>query len=135
MRQMMTATAQAVSLAPLLPSRQKERVGDDQADEDGARPRLPAFILCAREGEGSERMIVERIYWPPVDFSNAMNAAADKECTRDLMASFYEDCLRCSAKHGQSSIDWESLNAAILKRWPKGLEYIKRKAWERLNGY
>lgn len=73
---------------------------------------------------------IERIYHPSVDFSNAMNAVADKECTQNVMAGFYADCLRCAAIHGMKSIDWQALNEAITKRWPKGLNRVKEMAWK-----
>jgi hypothetical protein len=31
-------------------------------------------------------------------------------------------------------VDWKRANAAILSRWPKGLERVKRMAWARLGG-
>ena len=68
----------------------------------------------------------ERIYSAANEQSNALNAAAHPECTRDLMAEFYADCLKCD----RTKIDWAALNAAILKRWPKGLKYIKERAWK-----
>lgn len=75
-------------------------------------------------------MIIERIYSPESDTMNAMNAIADPECTRDSMASFYEDLLHCYQRFGQHSIDFKAINEAIVKRWPKGLTYIKNKAWK-----
>lgn len=75
-------------------------------------------------------MIIERVYIPSIDFTNAMNAVADPECTRDTMASFYEDLLRCSFANGTDCIDWKTVNKAILERWPRGLNYIKTKAWK-----
>ena len=74
----------------------------------------------------------ERIYSPAIDTMNAMNAIADPDCTRDAMAGFYEDLIHCANVHGTHSIDWKKINEAIVKRWPKGLEYIKTKAWKRV---
>lgn len=67
----------------------------------------------------------ERVYIPSIELQNAINAAKDKSCTREIMARFYADCIRCSTIHGLGSIDWKTLNAAIVNRWPRGLEYIK----------
>lgn len=75
-------------------------------------------------------MIVEMVFIPSICQSNALNAAVDPTCTRDLMASVYEDCLHCYGKHGKDSIDFKAINEAIVKRWPKGLEYIKMRAWK-----
>lgn len=89
---------------------------------------------------------IERIYLPLIDQSNAINAAASKEVTRDIMASFYEDCLiadtiarqrnKRRAEEGDNDlegrVDFKAVNNAILARWPKGLDYIKGKAWKAL---
>lgn len=72
-------------------------------------------------------MPFERIYIASVEQSNAINAAADPECTRDQMAEFYADCLRV-----RDGVDWAAVNAAILKRWAKGLNYIKTRAWKKV---
>lgn len=79
----------------------------------------------------SDEFIIEELFFPACNFSNAMNAVADKEVTRDDMAEFYADCLRAGAEHGHDKIDWKALNLAIMKRWPKGLKYIKEKAWKK----
>jgi hypothetical protein len=31
-------------------------------------------------------------------------------------------------------VDWKRANAAVLARWPKGLERVKKAAWGRLKG-
>lgn len=77
-------------------------------------------------------MTIQRIYDPANELSNALNAVADKQVNRKLMASFYADCLRCTSIHGAATIDWPKLNGAILARWPKGLKYIKELAWKEL---
>ena len=76
-------------------------------------------------------MIIEEMFHPNWNFPNAMNAVADEETTRDLMAEFYADCIRAGAEHGTDKIDWKALNEAIIKRWPKGLSYIKTQAWRK----
>ncbi len=77
-----------------------------------------------------DRITIERIYIPSVEQSNALNAAADKEVTRDIMAGFYADCLIAVRLSGDlKSIDWKALNEAITARWKKGLVYIKTRAW------
>lgn len=75
-------------------------------------------------------LTIEQVFSPDCCQSNAINAAASKECNRDLMAEFYADCLRAAGEHGVDSIDWKAVNTAILARWPKGLKYIKEKAWK-----
>lgn len=74
-------------------------------------------------------MIIEQVFNPTWCFTNALNAAADKDCNQAIMAEFYADCLRAAAEHGVASIDWRTLNSEIAARWPKGLERIKGKAW------
>ncbi len=71
----------------------------------------------------------ERIYHPEIDTSNALLAATQKETTRDLMAEFYADCLRAGR-----ACDFAAINQAILKRWPRGLNYIKTRAWKLFEG-
>ena len=68
----------------------------------------------------------ERIYDPECEASNAVNAAADPECTRDAMASFYADCIRATLA---GPVDFARVNRAVLARWPRGLLYVKRRAW------
>ena len=83
----------------------------------------------------SIEITVERIYMPAVDQSNALNAAADKDCRRVGMAGMYADCLRADTiakREGLPGVDWKAVNAAILKRWPKGLNWIKERAWKML---
>lgn len=81
-------------------------------------------------------MIVERIHLPSIDQSNCLNAIADPESTRDVVAAFYADCLRCANIHGIETIAWPAINRAIMARWNKGknklagLNYIKEKAWK-----
>ena len=72
-------------------------------------------------------MSLERIYIGSVEQSNAINAAADPECDRDMMASFYADCLRV-----RNDVDWRAVNEAVLKRWFHDLIYIKTRAWKLL---
>jgi len=76
--------------------------------------------------------MLERIYHPTIDTSNALNAVADPDCTRKDMAVFYADLLRCHALY-PGQIDWPAINNAILKRWPRGLEYIKSLAWKEVS--
>ncbi len=72
----------------------------------------------------------ERIYIASVEQSNAINAASDKETTRDIMASFYRDCIIADQMHAENGrVDFAAVNKAILARWPKGLKYIKELAW------
>ncbi len=75
-------------------------------------------------------MIIERIYSPVCEMSNAMNAVADKRCTQKDVAGFYADLIRCANIHGVASIDWKKINEAIVTRWPKGLVRIKTMAWK-----
>ena len=51
-----------------------------------------------------------------------------KACTRDDVAKTYSFLLlqRAYGKEG----DWPTINKAISARWPKGLRYIKTKAWQ-----
>jgi hypothetical protein len=67
----------------------------------------------------------ERVYDPASATHNALNAAEETSVTRDIMAEFYADCLRAGR-----DCDYKAINAAILKRWPKGLNYIKTRAWK-----
>jgi hypothetical protein len=74
---------------------------------------------------------IERIYIASVEQSNAINAANDNECTRDVMAGFYRDCIIADKIHPENGrVDFKAVNQAILQRWPKGLNYIKEKAWK-----
>lgn len=75
-------------------------------------------------------MKIERIYTVAICFGNAMEAVKHKDTTRDIMASFYEDCIHCG---DYETTHWRDLNLAILARWPKGLEYIKAQAHKRFN--
>ena len=75
-----------------------------------------------------EGFTVRRLYCPENETRNALNAAEAPECTRKMMAGCYADCIR--AEHPDKSCDWPAINAAILKRWPKSLEWIKRQAWK-----
>ena len=77
----------------------------------------------------SEQITITRIYDADSDFSNAMNAVKDKAATRLVIASFYADCIRARIRPEQVS----ELNHAILARWPKGLKFIKEKAWGEVN--
>lgn len=70
---------------------------------------------------------VVRTYFPRIETGNALNAAADSECTRETMVSFYADCIRAGTE-----CDWPAINAAILNRWPRGLQWIKQQAWKGL---
>lgn len=81
--------------------------------------------------------ICERIYIASVDQSNAINAAADKSCNREIMASCYMDCILADEQariHVSERVDWAAVNKAILARWPKGLNYIKELAHKKLAG-
>jgi hypothetical protein len=78
----------------------------------------------------SEEFTIERVYHPAIDQSNALGAAKDKGVTREAMAAFYADLILCADELGYSSIDWKTVNAAIVARWPKGLEFIKEAAWK-----
>jgi len=75
---------------------------------------------------------LERVYSPACEQSNAINATKDKSVKRNDMVGFYADCLRCAAIHGVHSISWIAVNGAIVDRWPKGLNYIKKQAWKQL---
>jgi len=77
----------------------------------------------------SDQITITRVYSADSDFSNAMNVAKDKTVTRLLMASFYADCIQARISPEQVS----ALNHAILARWPKGLKFIKEKAWGEVN--
>lgn len=80
--------------------------------------------------------MIERIFIASIEQSNAINAAADKGCNRQLMASCYMDCIIADEQardRGGKRVDWIAVNNAILVRWPKGLDYIKKLAWKKLN--
>lgn len=82
-------------------------------------------------------MTFQRIYSTANETSNAINAAADMECTHKMMASLYADCIRAEAiamKNGREDrCDWLAINTAILSRWSRsGLVWIKRQAWKEL---
>lgn len=83
-----------------------------------------------------ESMTFERVYVCSVEQSNAINAAADLGVNQKLMAEFYRDCLIADLlaqkfmPSSSSRVDWKAVNAAILRRWPKGLERIKKLAWK-----
>ena len=80
-------------------------------------------------------MLIERIYVSSVEQLNAINAAKDPVVKRDDMASVYADCIRADTAAFitlSERVDFVQVNNAILQRWPKGLEYIKRKAWKLL---
>lgn len=51
--------------------------------------------------------------------------SAMPEMKRDDLAQTYAMALVSSWP-----TDWKRANAAIIKRWPKGLLYIKTKAWK-----
>ncbi len=72
----------------------------------------------------------ERIYDPATVQANALDAVADPKCTRELMATFYADLIRCAQRYGNDCINSGVINLAIFTRWPKGLEFIKRRAWK-----
>jgi hypothetical protein len=77
--------------------------------------------------------VIERIYCSPIDQSNAIIATEDKEVNQKFMADFYADCLIADAiaiRDGLTRVDFGAVNAAILKRWPKGLNRIKEMAWK-----
>lgn len=77
----------------------------------------------------------ERIYVASIEQSNAINAAEDKECDQNSMANNYMDCMiadQQSRRDKVNGIDWTAVNAAILRRWPKGLERIKKLAHKKL---
>jgi len=96
---------------------------------------------------GMSDFIIERIYLPSIDESNAINAAKADEITRDDMANFYEDCLiadnlawqrnKRAEEDGEAlekRVDFKAVNNAILARWTKsGLVYIKTKAWKQFD--
>ena len=77
---------------------------------------------------------IERIYSAEIDQSNAINAAADKEVTRDVMATFYRDCIIADKKDGLGRrVDFAVLNKAIIERWSlSSLAYIKNLAWKQI---
>ncbi len=70
-----------------------------------------------------------RFFSNRLDTRNALLAAAGGAVNRDDMAEYYADCLRCKRATGKDC-DWKAINAAILRRWPRGLLYIKRLAWK-----
>lgn len=88
--------------------------------------------------------VIERIYLPSIDESNAINAAAEKDITRKDMVGFYEDCLiadnlawqrnKAAKENGEPlerSVNFKAVNDAILAKWStSGLKYIKEKAWK-----
>jgi hypothetical protein len=70
-------------------------------------------------------MIIERIYESKNEQRNLLNGVKDRQCNQAIMAELYADCLACAA-----GIDWVKVNAAIMKRWPRGLVRIKTQAWK-----
>ena len=79
----------------------------------------------------------ERIFIASIEQSNAINAASDKECNRDFMASCYMDCIiadQQAKRQGKIGVDWVAINNAIMARWPKGLNYVKVLAHKKLAG-
>lgn len=74
--------------------------------------------------------MIEYVYVPANEQANALSAATDPECTRKQMASFYADLIRCGQIHGSDSINFDVVNRAILVRWPRGLVWIKTRAWK-----
>ena len=72
-------------------------------------------------------MQIEMIYIPSICESNCLNAIADPSCTRNDVAYFYGDCLRCPYGR-EPAVDYKRINLAILARWPKGLNFIKNAA-------
>lgn len=77
--------------------------------------------------------IIERVYISSVEQSNAINATKEKSVTRDVMAGFYADCIRADAlafHNKDERVNFREVNQAIMQRWPKGLSYIKDKAWK-----
>ncbi len=72
---------------------------------------------------------IERVWTPDIELRNALSAADDPSVTQMRMAEYYADCLMHHDK-----IDWPKLNAAVKRRWPKGLQRVKEKAWKIFNG-
>jgi len=71
-------------------------------------------------------MVITRIYDPANEQANCLNAIADKDATREFIASCYADCMRAGP-----GIEWAKINAAILGRYKKsGLIFIKVKAYQ-----
>ncbi len=57
-----------------------------------------------------------------------LDEIADPRMKRDDVALAYAFGLRQHAE-----VDWRKVNEAIIDRWsPSGLEYVKGKAWKRL---
>lgn len=80
----------------------------------------------------SEAIRIERVYDVENEQRNAMNAVADKAVKREVMASFYADCLIAEARRtpGSVGIDWPKLNNAIIARWStSAFMFIKELAW------
>lgn len=61
---------------------------------------------------------------------------ADRRLTRDDVAMTYAFCLRQSGPGwGDGSIDYATINKAIMERWSiAALRYIKEKAWRLVEG-
>ncbi len=78
--------------------------------------------------------MIERIYSVHCEQSNLLSAVADPRCTQADVASCYEDCLLADAAAKRDGLvercDWRAINAAVAKRWPRGLERVKRLAWK-----
>lgn len=51
---------------------------------------------------------------------------ADTAFSQDSIALTYAIALR---DEHEVPVDWKRANAAIVTRWPRGLERVKRKAW------
>jgi len=73
---------------------------------------------------------LEVVYIPSVMARNAMNAANYTDVKRDGMAEYYADMLSANCTDEQ----FEQVNRRIVQRWPKGLQYIKTRAWKLVKG-
>lgn len=76
-------------------------------------------------------MTFERVHISSCATSNALLAANCKDVTREGMACFYADCIRAETIT-KKPCDWPEINAAIVRRWPKGLVWIKTQAWKKV---
>ncbi len=75
--------------------------------------------------------MIERVYIASVEQSNCLNAVADPKATRDDVAGFYADIIRCRQR-GQTT-DVAEINRAIITRWSMAaLLYVKKLAWKQV---
>lgn len=80
-----------------------------------------------QEDNATEDFIIERVYFPECEFSNAVNALKEPDITKKRFAGFYADCVISDPK--AHAIDWRKLDGLIVERWGHhALLWIKKQA-------